>query len=86
MGKESIPAQFFNVIFVPKEEYGLENLPQESTIHKKYSEMSADMSDYSPHAGKKRPCQQLRNWPCPSWDPQLSKIFNSNYANGDGCS
>ena len=61
MGKESIPAQFFKAIFIPKEEYGLENLPQEPTTHKKYSEMSVDVPNYSSHADKKRHCQRLHD-------------------------
>ena len=55
-GKESILDQFFKAILIPEEEHGLENPPQEPTIHKKYSEMSADMlnSPPPPHAGKKQ--------------------------------
>ena len=60
MGKESILAQFFKVIFISEEEYGLET-PQEPTIHKKYSEISADVPNHSPHAGKKRSCQRLHD-------------------------
>ena len=57
-GKESIPAQFFKAILVPEEEYGLE---KSLTIYKKYSDMSADVPNHSPHAGKKRSCQQLHD-------------------------
>ena len=52
--KESIPAQFFQRHFHPRGRiWTWETLPKEPNIHKKYSEMSADMPNSSPHAGKK---------------------------------
>ena len=77
MGKESIPAQFFKAIFIPKEEYGLEPPPQEPTVRKKYSEMSADMPNHSPMLARSDRANGCMTSPCPSWDPQLSKAVNS---------
>ena len=73
MGKESIPAQFLYAVSFPKEEFGLENLPQEPTIHEKYSKMSANVLNYSPMLARREPCHWLHDQPCPSWDPQLNK-------------
>ena len=87
MGKESIPAQFFKAIFIPEIEYGLD--PQEPTIHKKYSEMSADMPNHSPPPpppmlARSDPANGCMISRCPSWDPQLSKAVNSKPATATG--
>ena len=57
-GKESIPAQFPKAIFIPKEEDGLENPPQETDYPYRIFELSVDMPDFCPPsppppAGKK---------------------------------
>ena len=81
MGKESIPAQFVKVIFIPDKEYGLDTPPQELTIHKKSSEMSADMPNHypppPPMLARSDPANGCMISPLPSWDPQLSKAVNS---------
>ena len=81
-GKESILTQFFKAIFVSEEEHGVENPPQEPTIHKKYSEMSLDMPD-SPPPPTPQCWQEAKSAnncminPCPRWGLQLSKAVSS---------
>ena len=69
MGKESILAQIFKaIIFIPEEEHGLDPPPppQEPTIHKKYSEMSADVPNHSPMLARSDPADGCMISPCPS--------------------
>ena len=74
MGKESIPAQLFKSIFIPKEEYGLENLPEAPTIHKKYSEMSADVPNYSPMLKRRDTANGCVISLVPTGTPSLGKL------------
>ena len=68
-GKGIHSGPIFQSHFHPQEEYGFENPSQGSTIHRKYSEMSADVPNHSLHAGKKRSCQWLHSKPLSQLGP-----------------